>query len=76
MTFFVSPSLHQDLQFNLENLEEGILLKVKDNLGKIDTVKDSLNYFSCIVKECSTYMLVANYVDRYGKIKELKITVS
>ena len=68
--------IHQDIQFSLENLKEGILVKIKDNLSEIDTVKDSFNNFDAIVKECSKYLLTVNYVDRYGKLKVLKLAMS
>ena len=64
------------MQFSLESLREGILIKIKDNLSEIDTVKDSFNNFDAIVKECSKYLLIVNYVDRYGKLKVLKLAMS
>lgn len=69
-------AIHQDVQFSLEKLKEGILIKIKDNLSEIDSIRDNYGNFDAIVKKCSTYLLEVNYVDRYGRLKILRLPIS
>lgn len=69
-------AIHQDVQFSIDTLQEGILIKIKDNLGKIDTIKDNFGNFDAMIRKCETYLLTVNYVDRYGKLKELKLSIN